>query len=197
MQDVTIDACCLINLCAAEKILSPPTTSRKAGKKGAKRKAASVGLDLSLHVPAQVSQEALYLLQPDKENEGQVVKEELDLSVYIAAGILCPCDLEGEAETTLFVNLATQLDDGEAACLAIAESRGWWLATDDRKGIRIASEHGVDVITTPEIIKHWADDTSASDKETATVVQNIDRFACYRPRKKSPLYSWWMKFLNR
>ena len=72
MQDVALDACCLINLCAAAKILGAAMSSapvRHGGQRGA---AASPkpgsGLGLNLHVPSKVSEETLYILQPDVED---------------------------------------------------------------------------------------------------------------------------------
>jgi hypothetical protein len=44
--------------------------------------------------------------------------------------VLHECDLEGEQESDLFVQLAVKLDDGEAVCFAIAKSRGRLLAKE-------------------------------------------------------------------
>ena len=44
-------------------------------------------------------------------------------------------------------------------CLALAESRGWLVATDDRKAIRVAQQAGLTVLSCPELIKTWADAT--------------------------------------
>jgi hypothetical protein len=41
------------------------------------------------------------------------------------------------------VRLATIVDDGEAATLAVAEARGLQLATDDRKARRVCAELGL------------------------------------------------------
>ena len=54
-----------------------------------------------------------------------------------------------EKKTAIAVEFAAQIDDGEASCLAIAKSRGWLVATDDRKAIRLAVKSGISVITTP------------------------------------------------
>ncbi len=44
-------------------------------------------------------------------------------------------------------------------CLALAESRGWVVATDDRKAVRVAGQAGLTVVSTPAIVKAWADAT--------------------------------------
>ena len=53
-------------------------------------------------------------------------------------------------------------------CLAIAESRGWVVATDDRKAIRVAEKGGLTVISCPQLVKTWVD---ATRPDTALVVQ--------------------------
>jgi predicted nucleic acid-binding protein len=89
------------------------------------------------------------------------------------------------------------LDDGEAACLAIAKVRGWTLATDDRKGRREAGALGVPVVTTPELVKRWADATKADDEAVAKVLKAIQDFARFFPHKTMPLHPWWNDAINK
>jgi predicted nucleic acid-binding protein len=105
--------------------------------------------------------------------------------------VLRPCDFENQEEMALFVQTAAQLGDGEAACFAIAAKRGWALATDDRRARRLAAESKLTTITTPELVKLWATNTQAGEREIAKVLQNIERFAYFAPRANSPEYAWW------
>jgi predicted nucleic acid-binding protein len=201
MQDVALDACCLINLCAAGKILgavSPSAAPRRGGRRGA---AASPkpgsGLGLNLHVPSKVSEEILYVLQPDVEDTSKLVKSPIDLEHFTAAGLLHKCDFEGQEEIELFVQMAIPLGDGEAACFAIAAKRGWALATDDRRARKFAADSSLAVITTPELVKLWAKNTHASDEQIVAVLQNIQRFAYFTPRANAPEYGWWMSCLGQ
>jgi predicted nucleic acid-binding protein len=89
------------------------------------------------------------------------------------------------------VQLATTLDDGEAACLAIAKARGWTLATDDRKGRREAGNLGVQVITTPELVKAWADATKSGHAAVTKMLRAIQDYARFAPHRTMPLHSWW------
>lgn len=194
MQDVALDACCLINLCAAGRMLCPSSSSTARTQRGAKAHKStqrSSGFGLSLHVPAKVTGEVLYIMQTDDEDQTNLVACPIDLQPYLAAGLLAPCDLETHEEIELFVQMAAQLGDGEAACFALAAKRGWALATDDRRARRLAAESGLTVITTPELVKLWAENTHASDEEIGTVLQNIQRFAYFTPRPNSPEYAWW------
>lgn len=202
MQDVVLDACCVINLYAAGKILSggaprskPPR--RKTITPGSSALAKKLALDLKLHLPAKVKAEAKYVLQPDEEDESKLVKTEIDLDKLIQAGLVHECDFEGEEETDLFVQMAVKLDDGEAACFAIAISRGWLLATDERPTERLAKQHSVSLVTTPELVKMWADKTKASAEVVAQVLWNIQTYAHYFPRKALPMHSWWVDLAKK
>jgi len=156
-----------------------------------------LALDFKLHVPSKVKDEAQYILQPDEDERTKLVKVEIDLAPFIGAGLLHECDFQTEEERQLFVHMAVKLDDGEAMCFAIAKSRGWLLATDERPTEKLAKQHGVSIITTPELVKHWAEKTKASEEEVAKVLWNIQTFAHYFPRKTLPLHAWWMDLIRK
>ncbi len=198
MQDVVLDACCVINLYAAEKIFFGLVPRSKPVRLSARSpRAKKLRLDFTLHLPAKVKDEARYILQPDEENESKLVKTEIDLEPLIQAQFLHECDLEGEEEIELFVQVATKLDDGEAVCFAIAKSRGWLLATDERPTENLAKRHGVQIITTPELVRHWADKAKVREDHLAKVLWNIQTYAHYFPRKTLPMYSWWMDLVKK
>ena len=93
--------------------------------------------------------------------------------------------------------LAVRLDDGEAACLAIAKTRSWILATDDRVARRLCSELDVSTLTTAEMVKSWAEESNASDEDVGTAMGNIQRFARFLPRPGSPESVWWFQQAKR
>jgi predicted nucleic acid-binding protein len=178
MSDAIVDSCCLINLFAAGNL---PTVISTLGRR--------------LYVPAKVLEETLYIREREGGtgvDEPKLVQREVNLTAAFEAGLLHRCDLEGEAELALFVQLAAVLDDGEAACLAIAKARGWTLATDDRKGRREAAALGVPVVTTAELMRAWAIATSATCADVARLLQNIQTFARFTPHKSMPHYQWWV-----
>ena len=194
MTDVAVDACCLINLLAADCVLKKPT-HHKQKPNGARASYVLPSLELVLHVPAIVASESLYILQPDRDDPAKLFKFPIDLSSYFTDGILHQCDLEGEDETAYLVGFASRLDDGEATCMALAKNRHWLLATDDRLATILAGQHGVTVLTTAEILKRWATNTNASRQEIIAAIQNIQRFAKFVPRSDSPDASWWLSHL--
>ena len=180
MSDTIVDSCCVINLYTAGNLLTllPP-------------------LGLRLYVPEAVLGESLYIRQPDPADATKLVPRPVDLDPVIAAGLLHRCDLAGEDELNLFVQLATTLDDAEAVCLAIAKVRGWTLATDDRKGRREAKSLSVPVVTTPELVKAWADATKADEAALAKLLRDIQDYARFTPHKTMPLHSWWTAAISK
>jgi predicted nucleic acid-binding protein len=172
-DNLILDACCMINLYAAGDLesLLPP-------------------MRFDFHIPETVLRESLFVRKLDEE-EGKLVEDPIDLKPAIDEGLLRECKLQEGAETELFVQLATAVDDGEAMCLAIAKTRGWMLATDDRKATRLANKLGVKTTSTPELMKRWADASKAKIRAVAQALDRIQTFARFVPRKGSRLQSWW------
>lgn len=175
----SIDTCCLINLLADEFVLS--SLGSRSGKKE----------PVKFFTPMQVSKEVVFLLRPQKNDPSKLERVEVDLAPHHKSGLIEECDFTSPEELDLFVKLAADLDDGEAACLAIAANRKWLLATDDRVARRLADNEGVQVITTPMIIRRWADDFGISKTDLARVINSIGRFAKFVPHHSSADYGWW------
>ena len=128
MSERIIDACCLINLYATG---TEDSIFQACGE---------------FWVPTQVQNESLCIRRVDEDDPTRLVSQDIVLGDAIAAGLIQTCQLEGQDEVDAFVRFAMEVDDGEASCLAIAMSRGWIVATDDRKARRIASENGIALI---------------------------------------------------
>jgi hypothetical protein len=75
--------------------------------------------------------------------------------------------------------------------LAIAESRGWAVATDDRKAIRVAGQAGLMVISCPQVVKAWADATQPDPAALVQVLADIQTLAQFRPNPALPESDWW------
>src|SRR4051812_35969525 len=63
------------------------------------------------------------------------------------------------ARESLFVQLAADIDDGEAMTCALAVRRGYAVATDDRKTLRLLRERHpqVQILSTSSIVSGWID----------------------------------------
>ena len=180
MNGLALDACCLLKLVAARRIFHENSTK----------------LGFSLYVPQVVAKESIYILEPDEDQTDQLVRKEVNMDDYVHRNLVSYCDVEGSYEFELYVQFAVKLDDGEAACLAIAKSRSWSIASDDRVARRLAMEHSVPIFGTPEIVKFWAERNSSSDQDIASAIGNIHRFAKYAPRASVPDADWWYRKLN-
>ena len=174
MGEAAIDSCCLINLCAVGRL-----------------EEWLPGLGFSWHVSGAVMKEVLYLRTWDEEGGRQ--KEEIDLGALMDQGVLASCDITPGAELALYVQLAAQVDDGEAMGLAIAKTRGWRLATDDKPALRLAAEMDVTSMTTPEIMHSWAGTGMARPGKVATALRRIEKHARYRPPDDHTLANWWVR----
>ncbi len=176
-DSIVIDTCCLVNLYAVGDPL-----------------AFLPMLPWIWYVPSAVADEGIYLKTDPRTTEVRAMRR-ARLHECFGAGAIQACSLEaGEGE--LYVTLAADLDDGEAMALAIAKSRGWRLATDDRKGRRKATELGVTLICTPQIMRRWATETSASADEIAAALRRIQIEARFVPSNDYPDFEWWREAID-
>ncbi len=175
-----VDACCLINLYASRK---PVEIVRAFGRE--------------FFVPDRVSNEALTIRKPDEDDATKYLSEPIDLTEALGAGVIQECRIEGQAENEHLVRYAVQLDDGEAACLAIAKRRGGIIVTDDKKAIRLATAEQIVVVTTSELVHHWAEAAKPKDDEVAEALRNIELFAHFRLGRSAKCYQWWTRVIGR
>jgi hypothetical protein len=175
MPAAAIDACCLIDLLAsgcAKAILQASA--------------------LSWQLPSAVQAEVQYLRQHDPAQPGKFVKVPADLSGLISSKVLTVCAPNGKQELDRYTHYATVFrSDGESMCLALADRRGWVVATDDRKAIRVAQQAGLTVASCPELVKAWADVTAPSQAVLKKVLQDIQVLAQFQPNASMPAHGWW------
>jgi predicted nucleic acid-binding protein len=179
MANPIVDACCLINLYASGRIQA---IVQACGE--------------GVYVSEEVRRESLSIRKVDPADASLLIPSPIDISLEISAGLIKECRLETKEEMESYVNFASKVDDGEASSLAIAKSRNWTVATDDRKAIRLADESGIAVITTPEFVEHWVKNTTPTDVEIVKAIRAIERFAKFRPRRSDPRYDWWVSMLS-
>ena len=172
---IILDACCVINLYASEKMEQILNAIPK-----------------SVHIAAYVKNAEVLKVYDNRTKRTQ----EIDLEPLIDQGILNLVELDLETEADTRVALTEILDDGEAITRAIALHRNWAIATDDKVAIRVfrqRAEH-LQIITTPKLIKYWADKTIASPDVIQACLRNIMMKASYHPAKRHHLYHWWQSF---
>ena len=172
MPEAIVDACCFINLYATGDLRGFLT-----------------GSAWGWHIPSAALAESLFIrVTSDK---GDDAREPIKPQPYINENLITLVEVGGADEAELYVRLAGDLDDGEAMALAIAKSRGWTLATDDRKAKRFADDLDVPVVTTPELMQRWAKTSKMRPAKLKTLLNNIQDGARFVPAEDAPGYDWW------
>jgi predicted nucleic acid-binding protein len=177
---VFLDACCVINLAA---------TGRLAEILDA--------FPARFAVADRVLAESLFVRGPDIDREPWR-KERVDVASLVESGALTLATATRDEEWARFVELAAELDDGEAMTATLAISWRAAVATDDRKAIRLlgSREPPVAVLTTSQIVKPWADARPASPRDLRAVLLAIQERASFLPSSRDPLRRWWWEALD-
>ena len=169
-----LDACILINLLASDEIEAILSASAR-----------------QTFICSVVQRESIYL----RTEDSQVPRIQVDLQPLIASGLLTLCSAQTDKEIELYVDYASLLDDGEAMSLAIALSRSYLLATDERKARRLFLEASGDqtrLTSTSSLLRRWAEDhcSPASLKEC---ILKIEKRARYQPPSTDENFQWWIE----
>ena len=135
--------------------------------------------------------EALYIWHPSP-TDGSVVQEPVEMTPLVEEGLIQLMRLEGSAEEATFVELAADLDDGEAVTGALAFHRGCPVATDDRKARRVLGQliPPVELVSTLELLKQWSEDNQIPKEQLASAMATMQSCASYRPGRRDPRYEW-------
>lgn len=173
---IAIDACCVLNLAGA----------------GVNAVDVADALGLALVVVEQVVSEALWV---EDLVDGEPVRTPVDLDAPAFAA-LTRVSLADD-ELALYVTLARDVDDGEAATLAVARMRGLAVMTDDRKARRVAQEQGLAVLGTAEVLRRASEHLSASREDVGEMLDRVQRRSRFRPRRGDPEAEWWHGTVGR
>jgi len=149
----------------------------------------------SFAICSAVKDEAIFL----RPTEPQAPPELVRLEPFIEPGILSVLHLQTEEEETLFIDYASQLDDGEAMSIALAVSRRALLATDDQKARRIFVEETNDatrLLFTSQILKAWATSNPIGKDQLKTILTQVTLHARFFPAKYDVEYQWWTKAIG-
>lgn len=169
-----LDACVLINLLASGEA------------EGILRAAARDSF-----ICTAVEGESIYL----RTGDPKAPLEQVDLRPLIDSRLLTVCSIEGAQEAEVYVDYASALDDGEAMSLAIAISRGFILATDERKARRLFSEAISDPLrlaSTSALLRRWAEVEKIPADRLKRALLSIEKRARYQPPAADPDHQWWL-----
>jgi predicted nucleic acid-binding protein len=174
-RPLLLDACSLINLVASGLQLAHIATA----------------IDREFIVTTIAAEESLYVAGRSNDDPAEPVSVE----ALAAPGQLTITSLT-LAELASFVALAKSVDDGEASTLAVALERGIEFATDDRRAIRLAGELGVTVVTTPQLMRSWAERSGVTAADIRVTLTSVERRGNFRPRRGDPEREWWERIVS-
>lgn len=161
-----LDACVAINMAAAD---------------------CSETLSLALGLTFVMAEQAAYETG-DVAEEERIVVRSYERREPFRARVL---ELS-ESETALYVVLARDIDDGEAASIAIAATRRLPIVTDDRKARRVAERAGISsILSTADILRAYEIKASLSNSEIKAILLRIEQDAHFHPRRTDALIAWW------
>lgn len=123
--------------------------------------------------------------------DGETRIAPVNLTDYVQAGAFEIIDLVPE-ELSLFVELASLVDDGEASTIAVAINRGIPLATDDRKARRLCAERGLDLPTgTVELVRRYCEAQTLDHARISHLLHRIRSRASFQAPRGDPDLKWW------
>jgi predicted nucleic acid-binding protein len=149
-------------------------------------------LEVQCFVCSAVVDETIYIRSDDPTE----AREAVSIEPWLPSGTVKVVDPASPLEEELYVQFAADLDDGEGMSLAICHARGYAFATDDRKARRIAGQlalPGVPLLSTSQIVHHWAARTSAAPGELKRILSAIELRARFIPPYDDPLREWWIR----
>ncbi|MFY7807268.1 MAG: hypothetical protein ACOVQ7_27985 [Limnoraphis robusta] len=175
---IILDACCILNFYVSGHFLEILRA-----------------INAQFYVTLVVKDQELGMLE---KLENEETPERNLLEMAIAEELIQVIDFESEEEAELFVNYAFQIDDGEAASFVIAVSRGWAIATDDRRAISLIKSEVpfLQILSTLDLIKYWSEAANLNSLKLREALEAIQVKGRYRPRKSHLLYSWWELAIN-
>jgi predicted nucleic acid-binding protein len=138
-----------------------------------------------------VLQEAMYVR---RIVEGVPEREPVNLTPLVASGVLAVIGAETEDELQTFVDLAVELDDGEAMTAALALHRRYMLVTDDRKAERLLAGR-VKLRATLDVIQAWAEEEQVDDGTLQVVLTGVYERG-YQPPNRHALKPWWDRVMS-
>jgi len=137
-----------------------------------------------------VSREAQFVFRGGSGPDARE-REPVELQPLIECGKLDVAATDDEETLFTFIDLAQQIDEGEAMTGAIAFHRRCTVVTDDKKAIRVLTAHGVPILSTLDIVKQWVEHESIDAATLGKVLSDLRDRGHYEPPRTHPLRAWW------
>ena len=165
-----LDACVAINLAATYRLQH-----------------ITQAIDVTFTLARQAAAEVGYLRDTAG---GDLIRTPIDLGQH-AGDTLQIIDLT-PPEYPVYLRLAREVDDGEAATIAAAAHRGLQLATDDRKARRLCTELRIpEPLRTLALLRTYADAAALQHAQLRDLLIRIRDRASFQPSRSDPDHKWW------
>ena len=170
-RKLLLDACVAINLAAAGRLNE-----------------IADALQVTFIIAAQAASEAGYLRDIVK---GTAVLTPINLDQFISSETLEIREL-ALSELTLYLELASIVDDGEAATIALAIHQRMDLATDDRRARRLCAERRLaEPERTVALLHAYAEAARLNNDELRQMLIRVRDRASFLPTRSDPHLKWW------
>ncbi len=183
---VVLDACCVINLYATDRIEEILTH-----------------LPYSFAIPALVADEEILQIREPEDADGASERKTISPRRLQESELVEILEISTRTEQADFARFALDLDDGEAAACALAVAYEGSVATDDRKALRVLEKAvlqktglRVPTIQTPELLFEWAQLADTPPAKIRDVLHAVKVRGRFYPRRKSPHFLWWDGFFR-
>jgi predicted nucleic acid-binding protein len=151
--------------------------------------AKGLGYTIQLLAPPLFLTEALFIFEADLTTRIPITEELMAL-----AGLAVERTQLTDEEISLYIDLAQEVDDGEAQSLAIAILRGLPFLSDDDAGLRIAKEHRVKMVTTLDLAYDWSNGRHQTDVREAC--RRLRLRARYGVPRRHAHAAWYLSHLD-
>jgi predicted nucleic acid-binding protein len=170
-RKLLLDACVAINLAAATRLDTIADM-----------------LQVTFVIVEQAASEAGHLRDTV---EGAVVLTPINLEQFLLSETLEIHEL-APAELELYLELASIVDDGEAATIALAIYSSMDLATDDRRARRLCAErHLPEPLRTTTLLHSYAETARLNNHEIRQMLVQVRDRASFLPARSDPHLKWW------
>jgi hypothetical protein len=116
-------------------------------------------------------------------------KAPIVLDPLLQSGMLAVVEPESEEELQSLIAYSLQLDEGEAMTCALARHRGYRMATDEKKTIKLIGSQ-VEIVGTLDMMCTWETATGVSRATMREVLAAIEDRG-YVPGPTHKHYEWW------
>lgn len=156
----------------------------------ATQQAAAIAATRRLVLVPAVINESLFIFADDAATRRVQINRDLLISSGLRTLEIELC----EEELVAYVGHASQVDDGEAQAIAVAQARRLPLLSDDNGAIRLAAMLNIKVETTLDLSRAWSE--GKSDIVVRDAMHSLRQRANYAPPRSHPLRQWYLSALN-